>query len=248
MAKKKSPINETEVLETPVVEETAVAAEPTESEAGEAGAVETPAEETVAPKKKGRVRGQKYVEARSMVDRTIAYPATQAIDLLKTTSYAKFGGTVTVHINLKREIKPFDVTFPYSTGKTARVVIADDQVLADLAEGKIEFDVLITTPDRMPKLAKFARLLGPKGLMPNPKNGTVTSDPEAKKKQLEGGATSIKPEKKANLMHIRLGKVSQGSEELAGNLSALLAAMPPNSVAKVTVAPTMGPGIKVQFA
>ncbi len=202
----------------------------------------------VVAKKKGRIRGQKYISARSMVDRTIAYPVSQAVDLLKTTNYSKFDGTATVHINLKREIKPFDVTLPFSTGKTVRIAIADDQVLADLAEGKIEFDVLITTPDKMPKLAKFARLLGPKGLMPNPKNGTVTTDPEAKIKQLQGGAISIKPEKKAPLMHIRLGKISQPSEELAGNLSALLEAMPPNSMLKVTLAGTMSPGIKVQFA
>lgn len=227
-------INENELIQ----DETTLEENSTEAEA--------PVVEEVKPKK-GRVRGKKYVEARSMVDRTISYPVNQAVDLLKTTSYAKFGGTVMAHINLKREIKPFDVTLPFSTGKEVRVAIADDQILSDLAEGKIEFDVLLTTPDKMPKLAKFARLLGPKGLMPNPKNGTVTSDPEAKKILLQGGATSIRPEKKAPLMHIRLGKVSQPSEELAANLNALLAAMPINSVVKVTIAATMSPGIKVQY-
>lgn len=226
-------MNETELLQ-----------EETVTEAVEA---EAPVIEEVKAKK-SRVRSKKYVEARSMVDRTITYPVNQAIDLLKTTSYAKFGGTVMVHINLKREIKPFDVTLPHSTGQEVRVAVADEQVLADLAEGKINFDVLLATPDKMPKLAKFARLLGPKGLMPNPKNGTVTSDPEAKKAQLQGGAMNVRPEKKAPLMHIRIGKVSQPSEELAANLTALLTAMPPNSMTKVTIAATMSPGIKVQLS
>lgn len=218
-------------------------------EAGAEIPVETEvAEPLVETKKRGRVRGKKYVEARSMVDRTIAYPVSQAIELLKNTSYSSFDGTVMVHVNLKKEIKPFGVTLPFSTGKQLRVAITDEQVLADLAEGKIEFDVLLATPDMMPKLAKFARLLGPKGLMPNPKTGTVTSDPEAKKASLSGGAMSVRPEKKAPLLHVRIGKVRQSSEELVANLNALLAALPPNSAVKVTIAATMSPGIKVQLA
>lgn len=194
--------------------------------------------------KKARVRGKKYVEARSMVDRTIAYPAAQAVELVKSTSYSKFDGTLMAHINLKKEIKPFDLTFPYTTGQSLRVAIANDEVLAQLAEGVIEFDILITKPDMMSKLAKFARLLGPKGLMPNPKNGTVTSDPEAKKASLMSGAVTIKPERKAPLMHVRLGKMSQPTEELTANLLALMGSVATQSL-KVTIAATMSPGVKV---
>ncbi len=231
----------TDITEEKQIETTT---EPSEVEAEATETAEVAA--VAAPAKRSRVRGKKYVEARSMVDRTQVYPITQAIELLKTTSYAKFGGTVSAHLNLKRELKPVDVTFPHSTGKEVRVAIASDAILADLAEGKVEFDVLLTTPELMPKLAKFARLLGPKGLMPNPKTGTVTSDPEAKKAQLQGGAATLRGEKKAPLMHVRLGKVSQPSEELVANLQALLAALPPNSILKLTIASSMSPGIKVQ--
>ncbi len=196
--------------------------------------------------KKERVRGRKYVEARSNVDRTISYPIEQAVELVKSTSYSNFDGTVTAHINLKKEMKPFDVSMPHSTGQTLRVAIANDEVLAQLAEGVIEFDVLLTKPDMMGKLAKFARLLGPKGLMPNPKNGTVTSDPESKKASLMSGAVTVKPERKAPLMHVRLGKTSQPAAELAANLTALMTAVGQNAT-KVTLAATMSPGVKVQL-
>lgn len=209
----------------------------------ETDVVEAPVE---AAPKKARIRSHKYVEARSNVDRTIAYPLDQAVELVKSTSYSKFDGTVTAHINLKKEMKPFDVSMPFSTGQTLRVAIANDEVLAALQEGRIEFDVLLAKPDMMGKLAKFARLLGPKGLMPNPKNGTVTSDPEAKRNSLLGGAMTVKPERKAPLLHVRLGKVSQPSTELAANLEALVKALGTN-VTKVTLAATMSPGVKVNI-
>lgn len=204
-------------------------------------------EEVVQPVKKGRVRSQKYVSARSMVDRTISYPVEQGVELLKTTSYSKFPGTITLHVNLRKEIKPLETSLPFSTGKEIRVAIANDALLADLAQEKIEFDILITTPDMMPKLAKFARLLGPRGLMPNPKNGTVTTDPQSKAESFKGGTVSIKPEKKAPLLHIRVGKTNQATEELVANIQAVIAALPLGSAMKAVIAPTMGPGVKIQL-
>jgi len=99
----------------------------------------------------------------------------------------------------------------------------------------------------MPKLAKLARILGPKGLMPNPKDGTVTPDPEKRKKELEGGAVTVKAEKKAPLVHFVIGKLSQAESELAANLRALLKAYPAGKVVRCVVAGTMGPGIKVRL-
>lgn len=213
-------------------------------------AAETPVEETTAvsvePVKAPRERSTKYVAARSMVDRTITYPAEQAIELVKASSYTKFVGTVTAHINLKKELsKQVEVIMPFATGKSLRVAIVNDEVLAQITEGVLNFDVLVTTPAMMPKLAKFARVLGPKGLMPNPKNGTVTNDPEAKKKLLEGGAVSVKAERKAPLIHERLGKVNQPTEELVANLQALIAAVGVGNIAKITLAASMSPGVKV---
>jgi large subunit ribosomal protein L1 len=205
-------------------------------------------EEAPAAKAAPRERSRKYKEARSQVDRTTEYPADQAVSLLKRLSYSKFDGTVTAHINLKRELKQIEVTFPHSTGKDLRVAIATDEVLEQLGNGEINFDILIADPKMMPKLAKFARLLGPRGLMPNPKTGTVSTDPEAKKKALESGALVIRPEKKANLMHIRIGKVSQPEEELQANLETLMRAVNPLNIDKVTIAATMSPGVKVAIA
>lgn len=193
-------------------------------------------------------RSQRYVQARSLVDKTREFSPEEAIELLKRTAYGRFDGTVTVHINLKKEIKPVDVVLPYSTGKQVRVAIVSDSLIEDIKAGQLEFDVLLAHPKFMPKLVPLARVLGPKGLMPNPKNGTVTTDPDAKKAELEKGAIQVKTEKKAPLVHQRLGKVSQASEELAANLRAVILAVRTNNIAKVCVAPTMGPSVKVAFA
>lgn len=213
-------------------------------DAGENAAAEIP--EFVGPVVKvPRERSRKYKEARSQVDRTTEYTPEQAVEVLKRISYSAFDGTVTAHLNLKRELKQVEVTFPFTTGKTLRVAIANDEILDQLSNGEINFDVLLTDPKMMPKLAKYARLLGPRGLMPNPKTGTVTTDPEMKKKSLEGGALVIRPEKKANLMHIRIGKVSQPVEELQANLETLMRAVNPLNIDKVTIAASMSPGVKV---
>jgi len=218
---------------------------PESSEANEEVLAEG-AVEAAPVEKSPRERSRKYREARSQVDRTTEYSTAQAVEFVKRLSYSKFAGTVTAHINLKRELKQIELTFPYSTGKELRVAVANDAILEQLAGGEITFDVLVSDPKFMPKLAKFARLLGPRGLMPNPKTGTVSTDPEAKKKALESGALTIRPEKKANLMHIRIGTTSQAVEELQANLETLIRAVNPLNIEKVTIAATMSPGIKVQ--
>jgi large subunit ribosomal protein L1 len=116
--------------------------------------------------------------------------------------------------------------------------------LAQLEAGTIDFDVLITEPRFMPKLAKHARVLGPKGLMPNPKNGTITDNPEAKRKELEGGKVTLKTEKKAPLMHVLLGKTDMETKDLVENLNALLEAVKGKAV-KASVTATMSPSVKV---
>ncbi len=208
---------------------------------------QTPAESTAPVKAQAKQRSKKYVAARSRVDRTNSYPLEDAVNLIKQTSYSKFDGTVTAHLNLTREINPVEVTFPHTTGKKLRVAVVDDEVLANIAEENIDFDVLLATPAMMPKLAKHARFLGPRGLMPNPKNGTVTNDPSAKKSSLEAGSTILRPEKKSNLMHVRIGKVSQAETELVANVQTLVKAVSPTNIEKLTLAATMSPGIKVQL-
>jgi large subunit ribosomal protein L1 len=242
MAKKmKTQTPAEEAVQTPTAEAVAEAAEMKEALAEVAA--DAVVEEVVKTPKQ---RSVKYQTARGLVDRTVDYPLLQAVEMVKNVSYSKFDGTITLHCNLKKEIKPTEVTLPFSTGKTVRVAIADETVLADLAAGKAEFDVLIATPAMMPKLAKFARVLGPKGLMPNPKNGTVTNDPETKKASLMTGSVTLKSEKKTPLLHVRVGKVSQPANELAGNVEAMLKAIGTFNVLKATLSPSMGPGVKVK--
>lgn len=192
-------------------------------------------------------RSKKYKNARSLVDRTKLYPALEAIELAKKASYSKFDGTIGADLVLKDVDNKISVVFPHQTGKKIKVAIVDDDLIQTIETGKIDFDILLTTPAFMPKLAKLARILGPKGLMPNPKNETIVNDPEKKKQELEGGKTILKTERKAPLLHVSLGKASLASEALAENLEAVIKACD-GKVLKATISATMGPGIKVSLS
>lgn len=210
----------------------------------------TPEAEAVETKKtsqkiiKKQAHSSKYRHARSQVDKTKLYDATTAIDLVKKLSYSNFVGTITAEGVMLEIGDKFEMTFPHSTGKAIRVAIVDDDLLKDIEAGKIDFDVLLTTPQFMPKLAKLARILGPKGLMPNPKNGTITPNPEARQKELEGGKTLIKTEKKAPLIHVNLGKTTDETITLVENLEALKKAAS-RRLTRLSISATMSPGVKV---
>lgn len=207
---------------------------------------QTPVDETVPTTiKVPKARGKKYASARSQIDKTKSYSLEEGIELLKKVAYTKFDESVEVHVNLKEITNSVDVTYPHSTGKTIRVAILNDDILADLDKGVITFDVLLATPAQMGKITKFARLLGPKGLMPNPKNGTLTGDPTKRKAELEGGKLSVKGEKKAPLLHTTVGKLSLSTSDLADNIRALIAAFGMGKVLKVTLCASMSPGIRV---
>ncbi len=195
-----------------------------------------------------KIRSKKYVASRAFVDRTKTYPLDEAIAIAKKTHYASFPGSLEVNLVLRgTEGVNVDVTFPHSTGRSVVVAVASDELLTQIEKGVISFTKLVAHPSMMPKLAKLARILGPKGLMPNPKDGTVSTDPEKRKKELEGGAVTVKSEKKAPLVHVVIGKLTQTEQELAANLRALLKAYQPGKVVKCTIASTMGPGVKVKL-
>ncbi len=194
--------------------------------------------------KKAHMRSSKYRVVRSQVDKTKLYEPSVAIDLIKKLSYTKFDGMITAHAVVKEEGMSASLTLPHSTGKSIRVAIVTDELLKDIADGKIEFDALVAAPQFMPKLARFAPVLGPKGLMPNPKNGTLTANPEAAKKKLEAGTTTIKTEKKAPLFHIQIGKVSMPTKELTANLEAVIKVLS-LKLDRIIIAATMSPGVKV---
>lgn len=209
---------------------------------------ETPKTEKKSKEKETkRTRSRRYNKARTFVDKTKLLNVKDAIDLVKKTSYTKFDGSVETHINtLERGIK-VNLTFPHSTGKTTRVAIVNDEIISDIDRGIANFDVLIATPEFMPKLAKYAKFLGPKGLMPNPKAGTVTTDPKAVAKKYEAGEVTIKTESDQSIIHTVIGKVSGENKSLEENLNALISAVGPSKIRSVFVKATMGPSVRIDL-
>lgn len=200
----------------------------------------------VAKKKKkpARVRSKKYQAVRAQVDKTKSYDPFSAFELIKKLSYSKFDGTITAHLVVRETGAAASLSFPHSTGKSVTVAIASDKVIKQIETGKVDFDVLLSTAQYMPQLTKHARVLGPRGLMPNPKNGTLTDKPEVRKKELEGGKMTLRTEKQAPLLHVAIGKVSMDTKQLTENLQTLLKAFK-EKVVKVSLSASMSPGIRV---
>lgn len=205
-----------------------------------------------APNKKQK-HSKKYLEVVQLVDKLKKYQLAEALELLEKLKITKFDETVELHINTLEKGISGSVTLPHGTGKEMRIAIAnaaaDLKAVEDLVKsveaGKIEFDVLIATPDSMPKLAKIARVLGPRGLMPNPKNGTVTPKPEEVAKKFAGGQINFKTEAKFPILHIAVGKLSFGDKKLAENIKTTIEAVKLKNVKNITLKSTMSPGIKI---
>lgn len=195
------------------------------------------------PRKK-KTRGRRYLEAKKKIKKE-AYPLKEAVALVKQTSLSRFVGNLEAHLVIDKIGEVGEVKLPYFKGKKVRVVVADDKVVAAIKAGKIDFDVLLASPKMMPKLLPFARVLGPKGLMPNPKNGTLTDEPEKAKEKFESGGVKIKTEKKAPVVHLVLGKLDQPDEELVANVETVIKAIGKGRIKKLVLAATMGPGVKV---
>jgi len=197
--------------------------------------------------KVAHIRGKKYQQAKAKVDVKKYYPLKDAVKLVKETSFAKFEGNVEAHVNVIDMGNIGDISFPYLQATNKKIVVLNDTILAEIKEGKINFDIIITTPSTMPKLLPFAKLLGPKGLMPNPKNGTLTDKPEDAVKKLSVAKTQIKTEKKAPVIHIVVGKISQPVAELEANIAELIKVIKTPKIKKVTICATMGPSIKIEI-
>ncbi len=222
-------------------------------------------------------RGKKYQEVYKQIDRTKTYSLKDAIELAIKTNPTKFDATVEAHVRLGVDPRQADqnirttIVLPNGNGKTVRVAVfapldeakkakaagadiaEDDEFLKQLEKGKIDFDVLISTPQYMPKLGKFARLLGPKGLMPNPKAGTVTTDVEKAVKEAKAGKVEYRVDKQS-IVHIGLGKVSFGKDKLLENAETFFSSLKSQKpasikgqyVKSVYLTTTMGPSIPVE--
>ena len=221
-------------------------------------------------------RGKKYEQAAALVDRTKMYPPTDAVELLKQTSYVGFDASAEAHIRLGVDPRHADqmvrgtVVLPHGTGKKIRVLVfaqgekaqealrsgADEVGGEDLAKrieaGWLDFDVALATPDMMGTVGRLGRILGRRGLMPNPKSGTITFDLERAIKEVKAGRVEFKVDK-AGIIHTPFGKASFEPQQLSENLVALVDAInrarPSASKGQyfrsLTVASTMGPGIRV---
>ncbi len=221
-------------------------------------------------------RSKKYQTVAKLIDTTKQYTLTEALDLAIKTNPVKFDATVELHVRLGVDPRQADqnirdnVVLPGGTGKTIRVAVfaeddaaneakkagadvaGNDDFLQQLDKGTINFDVLIATPSVMARLSKYARVLGPKGLMPNPKSGTVTTDVAKAVSQAKAGKVEYRVDS-TGIVHIGIGKVSFGTKKLNDNMQAILASIKSNKpasikgtyVRSVTVTTTMGPGIKV---
>lgn len=189
-------------------------------------------------------RGKKYQEALKLVDRNKQYSLTEAVDLLKQVNYAKFDATVEIAFRLNIDPRKAEqnlrgaVSLPYGTGKNVRVLViangdkakealeagadfaGDEEYLEKIKGGWFEFDVLIATPDMMGNLGKLGRILGPKGLMPNPKTGTVTNDIERVVKEFKAGKVEYRTDKVGNIQ-VPVGKISFDNNQLIGNIKAV---------------------------
>ena len=159
----------------------------------------------------------------------------------------KFDQSVELHFVVDETGLKGEIELPFSTGKIVRVKIVDDSVLSDLEKGKIEFDVLVTHPSFMPKLAKYAKVLGPKGLMPNPKAGTVSMKPEEVVKKFEKGMIRWKTEAKFPLIHQMIGKISFEEKNLLANAEKFIEAVGKIHIRKAYIKTTMSPAVKLIF-
>ncbi len=180
------------------------------------------------------------------------YSVSTALDTLLGFQSAKFDETVELHVNTTDKVTG-SVVLPHGTGKEVRVAIlaplqdaqAAQKLLDKIDAGQIDFDLLIATPDAMPRLAKAAKILGPRGLMPNPKNGTVAANPEEAAKKFAGGQINYKTEGKVNIVHMALGKLSFGKEKLADNIKAFLGSLEKGKVKSVYLKSTMSPSLRI---
>lgn len=206
---------------------------------------EAPKKEVASGKKTKKV-GKKHTAA---VKKTEAkeYDIAAAITLLKKIKYAGFDETVELHINVKETGLRGEISLPHTTGRKVRVVIVDDKLIDKLDSGVIDFDILITHPSFMPKLAKFARTLGPKGLMPNPKAGTISTNPEEVAKKYSGGMLKWKSEPKFPLIHQMIAKVSQEDAEIIANAKSFVDAVGKQNIDQVVIKTTMSPGLAISF-
>lgn len=192
-------------------------------------------------------RGKKYLQAAKKIDSKKTLTLSEAVKLLKKIKYANFDESVEIHMNLDDQGLRGEVDLPHSIGKTARVKIVDDSVIEAIEKGIIDFDILISHPSYMPKLVKFAKILGPRGLMPNPKTGTVSTNPDETLKKLTKGLIRWKSEAKFPLLHQLIGKISYPEENIEENARLFILSVGKIHIKKLFLKTTMSPSLRLDI-
>lgn len=215
------------------------------------------------PKKKGQpARGKRYQRLSAQVSPDKTYPLEEAVKLVKKTSPTRFEATVEVHLSLKKTATGLRgrLNLPHGSGKSLKVlvfgdtaksadIVGDQELINQISSGSLpQVDIALATPEWMPKLAKVAKFLGPKGLMPNPRSGTVTTDPDKEIKRIKSGQVEYRTETQAPLIHLSIGKTGWEPKKITENLKALLKEVGVHQLTKVVLSSTMGPGIQVDFS
>jgi len=237
----------TQVPETPIQEKDDEVAEKIIRTEGPSELKKELKTEEKSTKKGKKTHSKKYSSNNATRDKNKSYKLSEAISILKGFKGSKFDETVELHLNVKEEGLSGTLSLPHGTGKEVRIKVADDALIEEIEKGKIDFDVLIASPSLMPRLAKVAKVLGPRGLMPNPKNGTVTDDPKPLMEKLSKGQIRFKTESKAPVIHLSVGKVSFDADKLSENISTVISSVGSNKISKVTLKSTMSPGIKISL-
>lgn len=229
----------------------------------ETSAKEKKTKASKASQKKGKAkyRSVKYREAAEKAEKSKRYPVTEAIDLAKQTSYSKFDGSLELHLNTNAKNIRGLVSLPFASGKKLKIlafgkgaedsgadIIGDDAKLNEIIRGVTTFDVIVTTAEWMPKLARAAKVLGPRGLMPSPKNGTITDNLKKAVTEIQSGKVEYKTEKGGQVIHLSIGKVSQDANQVVQNTKILFNAIGKTKIKKAVISPSMGVGVKVDLA
>jgi large subunit ribosomal protein L1 len=259
-AKKRAEAKKAEKAETPVEhadeaklekrEDAAVAFAPTENQEKK-----DKKEKFQKKTSKGSTRSKSYQTKAVLVEKDRPYTLDAAVKLLPELKRAKFDETVELHFTTTEKGISGSVTLPHGTGKQTRIAIARgsdsesiDKLVKSIESGNLDFDILIATPDAMPKLARVAKVLGPRGMMPNPKNGTVSPNPDEVAKKYEGGQINFKTESKFPLLHVAVGKVSFGEDKIKENVVTVMQALDKKKLRNATLKSTMSPAIHLDLA
>lgn len=212
------------------------------------------------------LHGKNYREAKKLIDKNNQYSLAEGLKILPQTAKSKFTESVEIHLKLidkkskdNQSIRG-TIKFPHSTGKKIRIaaltekpakakaagatMAGSDNLINQIKKGKIDFDILVAEPPMMAKIAPLAKILGPKGLMPNPKSGTISDDIEATIKDLAGGKIEYKSDDTGNI-HLMIGKVKDDPKNLSQNIKTLIDSINVNQIKNITICSTMGPGIKI---